>query len=149
MAIVGAVVIIALPSGYQWPKYAMMFLLTSGTYGTYCTTYAWLSSTIVRPPAKRSASIGITNSFANLAAFYGNYFWLDKYAPEFKQSWGAVIAFLVLCLACVLSLRLVLKRRNAKFDALQTEYDGAMTLNVSHLNEEQTRAVINGFRYVT
>lgn len=147
IALVGAIIVVALPIEYQWPRYAMMFLLVIGTYGVYCTTYTWLSSTIVRPPAKRAAAIGIANSFANLASFYGNYFWLDEYGPAFKQSWGCVIAFLFLCASCIFTLRFTLNRRNKKFDELQARYERG-EVNELSLNEEQERAVKNGFRYV-
>lgn len=148
VALLGGIIVIALPEDQKWPNYAMMFLLVSGTYGIYCTTYTWLSSTIVRPPAKRAAAVGIANSFANLASFYGNYFWLDKYEPAFKQSWGCVIAFVTLCLSCILALRYVLRRRNRTFERLVAERE-AGTIDESRLTEEELRALHRGFRYVT
>lgn len=147
VALVGGIIIIALPEEYQWPRYAMMFLLVIGTYGIYCTTYTWLSSTIPRPPAKRAASIGIANSFANLASFYGNYFWLDKYEPAFKQSWGVVIAFIALCLSCILGLRFFLSRKNKHFDQLVVQR-GEGRVDEDQLDEDELAALRNGFRYV-
>lgn len=147
IALVGGIVTLALPESAKWPKYAMMFLLVLGTYGVYCTTYTWLSSTIPRPPAKRAASIGIANSFANLASFYGNYFWLDQYEPAYKQSWGIVLAFIALCLACILALRFFLGRRNKHFEELAAQSQTGH-INVYQLNEEETRALNSGFRYV-
>lgn len=148
VALVGGIIIIALPPEYKWANYAMMFLLVCGTYGVYCTTYTWLSSTIVRPPAKRAAAVGIANSFANLASFYGNYFWLDKYEPAFKQSWGCVIAFVALCFSMILTLRYVLRRRNKKFEQMAAERDAGLVVEESRLTEEELRALRRGFRYV-
>jgi len=147
LAMIGIIVIIALPESAQWPKYAMTFPLSMGTYGVYCTTYTWLSSTISRPPQKRAAAIGIANSLANLASFYGNYFWLDNYAPEYKQSWGCVLAFITLCLVCISGLRYSLNRQNKHFERLTQEYSEGR-LDEYSLKEEEIRAVHNGFRYV-
>lgn len=147
VALIGGIVTIALPTDSTWPKYAMMFLLVVGTYGVYCTTYTWLSSTIPRPPAKRAASIGIANSFANLASFYGNYFWLDEYGPAFKQSWGIVLAFVTLCLACILALRFFLSRKNAQFDKLAAQSQSGH-ISIDQLTREEIAALDSGFRYV-
>ena len=124
-----------------------MFLLVIGTYVVYCTTYTWLSSTIPRPPAKRAASIGIANSLANLASFYGNYFWLDKYEPAFKQSWGIVLAFIALCLTCILALRFALTRMNRHFDELSVQVHNG-EIQRHRLTVEEVSALDNGFRYV-
>ncbi|KAK5110898.1 hypothetical protein LTR62_005436 [Meristemomyces frigidus] len=147
VALIGGIMAVALPSHAQWPRYVAMFFLVCGTYGIYCATYTWLSSTIPRPPAKRAASIGIANSFANLASFYANYFWLDKYAPDYTESWGTVIAFLVLALLCISALRFSLNRSNKKFERLAGEA-AAGDLDMRGLSEEEHRAVVNGFRFV-
>lgn len=148
IALLGGIISVSLPSDAQWPRYAMMFLLVCGTYGVYTTTYTWLSSTIVKPPSKRAASIGIANSLANFASFYGNYFWLDKYQPDFTESWVCVIAFLALCLGCIVALRVLLNRQNKKLDALaQSMADGGVVSEV-RLSDEEVRAVRQGFRYV-
>lgn len=147
IALIGGIAIIALPEHSMWPKYAMMFFLVLGTYGVYCTTYTWLSSTIPRPPAKRAASIGIANSLANLASFYGNYFWLDQYGPAYRQSWGIVLAFITLCLACILTLRFVLSRMNKSFDQLATQLQNG-EIQRHQLTVEEVSALDNGFRYV-
>jgi sugar phosphate permease len=146
LAIIGGIASAALPRSAQWPKYGMLFFMTCGTYGIYTTTYTWLSSTLARPPAKRAAVIGLANTFANLASFYGNYFWLDKYEPEFTESWSIIVAFLTLGLTCILALRFILSRTNKKFDRLAEEYADRTLMD--DLSEEEVRAVRQGFRYV-
>ena len=147
MALVGGIIIVALPQEYKWPRYAMMFLLVCGTYGVYCTTYTWMSSTIVKPPAKRAAAIGIANSLANLASFNGNYFWLDKYEPAFTQSWVVVIAFLTLCLVCIVALRVILSRSNKKLEKIEQEGVAGSGRRVGFLDKELS-VLPQGFRYV-
>ncbi|KAK5747171.1 hypothetical protein LTR17_000306 [Elasticomyces elasticus] len=147
LALIGGIMAVALPLDAQWARYAAMFFLVCGTYGIYCTTYTWLSSTIPRPPAKRAAAIGIANSFANLASFYGNYFWLDKYEPDYTESWATIIAFLVLCSCCILGLRFMLSRKNKHFERLSAQY-AAGELDGRRLAADEERAVANGFRYI-
>ena len=149
VAVVAAIVIVALQQKAPWARYAMLFPLVCGIYTTYCVTYTWLSSTIVRPPIKRAAAIGIANTFANSAALYGNYFWLDKYAPTYAASWGCIIAFGSLSVICLVALRLSLIRANKNFDKLEAETDIQDPSHLQRLSEVESRAVLSGFRYVT
>lgn len=146
-AIIATVITIALPS-QQWARYAMTFFVCSGTFGIYSTTYTWLSSTIVRPPVKRAAAIGIANTLANTASLFANYFWLDKYEPYFRESWACILAFQVFGLSCILVLRFLLKRSNSKFDKLAEQIDAHDEHAIGELDEVSQRAVLNGFRYV-
>lgn len=148
VAITATVVLISL-STQKWPRYAMTFFVCCGTFGIYSTTYTWLSSTVVRPPVKRAAAIGIANTCANTASLFANYFWLDQYEPYFRQSWGCLLAFQLLGLSCILSLRYALKRANRRFDVLAQEVDPSNVTAMSRLSEDSQRAVTNGFRYVT
>ena len=71
-------------------RYISLFLMASGSCGTcflallwpvvpllrtpvlsaYPLTLAWLATAVPRPPAKRSAAIGLTNGFGNLGTLY-------------------------------------------------------------------------------
>jgi type II secretory pathway pseudopilin PulG len=148
VSIVGTILLIAMPTKYRWARYVFTFLVASGSFGVYSTTYTWLSSTIVRPPVKRAAAIGFANTLSNSAALFGGYFWLDEYSPAFRQSWGCSLAFMFSGLACTLALRIVLKRANAKFDKLVAETSPNDAEAVARLDDDSKRAVMNGFRYV-
>ena len=93
VAVIGVILIMALQHTTQWARYALLFPIVCGIYTTYCITYTWLSSTIVRPPEKRAAAIGIANTCANSAVLFGSYMWLDKYSPSYTVSWGCILAF--------------------------------------------------------
>lgn len=147
ISMIGTILLVALPHLY-WARYAFTFLVCIGTFGIYSTTYTWLSSTIPRPPIKRAAAIGIANTLANLASLYANYFWLDEYEPTFQVSWGILLAFQGLALACILTLRFTLQRRNKKFEKLQAEINLNHEAEVQALDEDAQRAVKNNFRYV-
>ncbi|RAK80801.1 MFS general substrate transporter [Aspergillus fijiensis CBS 313.89] len=147
VAILAAILLIAVPESQQWARYAFTFLICCGTYGVYATTYAWLSSTIVQPPAKRAVAIGIANTCANVASLFANYFWLDQYEPTYRVSWGCILAFECLGMACILTLRFLLRRANRRFEELATtmEVNGVA---MQRLDQDSRRAILNGFRYV-
>lgn len=149
IAIVGAVLLVATPQRLQWARYAFTFLVSAGTFGAYSTTYAWLSSTITHPPVKRAAAIGIANTCANLASLYANYFWLDKYGPTFQVSWGCILAFQVLGFSSILTLRYRLRRANRRFERLSAAIDSSDTAALAGLDDDERRAVVAGFRYIT
>jgi hypothetical protein len=148
IAMIGTVLLVALPHLY-WARYAFTFLVCIGTFGIYSTTHTWLSSTIPRPPVKRAAAIGIANTLANLASLFANYFWLDEYEPTFQVSWGIILAFEAFALACILTLRFMLLRKNRQFERLAREINLNHESAVQALDEDAQRAVKNNFRYVT
>ncbi|KAL5344041.1 MFS general substrate transporter [Aspergillus crustosus] len=149
VAIIGSVLLIAIPQRLQWARYVFTFLICAGTFGVYSTTYTWLSSTIAQPPIKRAAAIGIANTCANLASLYANYFWLDQYGPTFRVSWGCILGFQVLGLCCILALRYALRRSNRRFERLAAEVDVHDTVAVDALDDDARRAVVSNFRYIT
>lgn len=133
----------------HWARYAFTFLVCAGTFGVYSTTYAWLASTIPRPPVKRAAAIGIANTCANVASLFANYFWLDKYEPHFRESWICTLAFQALAFTCIVSVRYILKRGNKRFEMLAQTTDCNDTNAIAQLDDDSQRAIINGFRYIT
>jgi sugar phosphate permease len=146
LAIVGTILLIAIKDSL-WARYGFMFLVCCGTFGVYSTIHAWLSSTITQPPIKRAVSIGVANTCANVASLFANYFWLDQYGPAYRQSWGCLLTFQALGLACILTLRFTLQRANKKFESLSNEANVTDTLFMDRLNDDERKAV-NGFRYV-
>ncbi|KAF9880162.1 allantoate permease [Colletotrichum karsti] len=147
-AIAGTISLVAM-GDQRWARYAMTFLVSAGTFGIYSTTYPWLSSTIVQPPVKRAAAIGIANTLANSASLFANYFWLDEYAPGFRVSWACILAFQGLGLSCIIALRICLKRANRRFERLCYEVDLNNQESLNQLDKDSQRAVLNGFKYIT
>jgi MFS family permease len=148
LALTGSIFLIALPQKYKWERYFFTFFECAGTFGVYSTTYTWLSSTIPRPPMKRAAAIGIANSLANMASLFGNYFWLDKYLPSYRQSWACIIAFESLAFCCIILLRTILLRENKRFDRIAAEINPNDAAAIAALDEDEQRAVVSNFRYV-
>jgi MFS family permease len=148
VAMLGSILMITVLNNH-WARYAFTFLVCAGTFGVYSTTYTWLSSTIPRPPVKRAAAIGIANSCANLASLFANYFWLDEYAPLFRESWGCTLAFQALAFSAIVALRFVLMRGNKKFEKVIRETDPDDMVAMARLDDDAQRAVLNGFKYIT
>ena len=125
-------------------RYFSMFLMTAGYCGTYLfrtvphrlflsdswpvlgftLTLVWVANAIPRPPAKRSAAIGLVNGFGNLGNLYvlfsvpyeqcqaytwlttgpdraGSYIWKANWGPAYHQS--MIIALCALAFASSLS----------------------------------------------
>lgn len=148
LAIAATTLLIAVPDHYQWARYAFTFLVCTGTFGVYSVTYTWLSSTISTNPIKKAAAIGIANSCANVASLFANYFWLDQYGPSFQVSWGCLLAFQCIGLACIITLRFTLSRANKRFEQLAREVSADDAAAVGRLDEDAQRAVTNSFRFI-
>ncbi|KAK7940967.1 pectin lyase A [Apiospora aurea] len=97
---------------------------------------------------RSAAAIGIANTCANVASLFASYFWLDKYEPYFRESWACLLAFQALGMACILTLRYTMKRRNRRFEMLATQVDPSDAAAMCRLTEEEQRAVANGYRYI-
>ncbi|KAH7012548.1 major facilitator superfamily domain-containing protein [Microdochium trichocladiopsis] len=151
VAMAGTVCTVALPAEQRWPKYALTFVICAGRFGIYSKTYTWLSSTIVQPRIKRACAIGVANTCANTAALFSSYFWIDKFQPQFKQSWACVLGFQCLGMACILGLRYTLKRKNRQFDELDQRNLGVAGIEAEGrvLSADEKRAVNTGFRFIT
>jgi hypothetical protein len=147
LAIVGTVLLIAITNSL-WARYVLTILVCCGTFGVYSTIHAWLSSTITQPPIKRAVAIGMANTFSNIGSLFANYFWLDQYEPMYRQSWGCLLAFQVLGLTCILTLRILLSRANKRLEQLANEAEINDTLFMSRLDDDARNAVHNNFRYV-
>ncbi|KAH0829189.1 major facilitator superfamily domain-containing protein [Lanmaoa asiatica] len=93
--------IISLATMSTGGRYFSLFLMTIGYCG-FALTLTWVSSSVPRPPAKRSVAIGLVNGFGNLGNVMGSYIWKASWGPEYHQS--MVIALSSLVLASVLSL---------------------------------------------
>ncbi|KAF9228382.1 MFS general substrate transporter [Gyrodon lividus] len=101
-------------------RYFSLFLMTTGYCG-FTLTLVWVANAIPRPPAKRSAAIGLVNGFGNLGNLMGSYIWKSDWSPKYQQS--MIIALCGLAFASFLSfvIRYILIRENKRMD--QQEMD--------------------------
>ncbi|KIJ65884.1 hypothetical protein HYDPIDRAFT_109951 [Hydnomerulius pinastri MD-312] len=112
--------IISLATMSTGGRYFSLFLMTSGYCG-FALTLVWVSNAIPRPPAKRSAAMGLVNGFGNLGNLMGSYIWKANWSPEYHQS--MIIALCGLALATFLGVvvRQMLVRENKMMDKLELE----------------------------
>ncbi|KAF9243121.1 major facilitator superfamily domain-containing protein [Melanogaster broomeanus] len=78
----------------RWP-------LQVDTSRCFTLTLVWVANAIPRPPAKRSAAIGLVNGFGNLGNLMGSYIWKANWSPKYHQS--MIIALCALAFASFLS----------------------------------------------
>ncbi|KAK7691722.1 hypothetical protein QCA50_005122 [Cerrena zonata] len=96
-------------------RYVAMFLMASG-YAGFALTLVWVSNAIPRPPAKRSAAIGIVNGFGNLGNLIGSYAWKAQWGPDYHQSMFIGIGSLAFASFLAFVIRCMLVKQNKQFE---------------------------------
>ncbi|KAF8839409.1 MFS general substrate transporter [Paxillus ammoniavirescens] len=112
--------IISLATMSTGGRYFSLFLMSSGYCG-FALTLTWVSNSVPRPPAKRSAAIGLVNGFGNLGNLMGSYIWQANWGPEYHQSMIIALCSLVLSTFLGLLMRQILIRENKQMDRLELE----------------------------
>ncbi|KAG8161297.1 hypothetical protein KVR01_009561 [Diaporthe batatas] len=119
--------------------------------------YAWISSSIPRPPAKRAAALAFINSVGNAASIWTPFTYKTKDAPHYRPALGICIGLQVLAAVCALALKLLLEKQNAQLarmensDAQLTERDVKKlekTAQVEGVTVAEARALQKGYRYI-
>ena len=119
--------------------------------------YAWISSSIPRPPAKRAAALAFINSVGNAASIWTPFTYLDADAPYYRPALGACIGLQCLAAVCAIALRIVLQRQNkrmermANTDAELTPSDLKRlerTSEAEGVTIAEARALQKGYRYI-
>ncbi|EPT00465.1 hypothetical protein FOMPIDRAFT_1036789 [Fomitopsis schrenkii] len=101
-------------------RYISMFLMASG-YAGFALTAVWVSNAIPRPPAKRSAAIGLVNGFGNLGNLIGSYTWEEQWGPQYHQSMYIGIAALAFASFLSFVIRAMLIRQNKQLAAEEAD----------------------------
>ncbi|GBE81286.1 MFS general substrate transporter [Sparassis latifolia] len=101
-------------------RYVAMFLMACG-YAGFALTIVWVSNAVPRPPAKRSAAIGIVNGFGNLGNLIASYTWEAQWSPNYHQSMYIGLSALVLSSALAVVVRCMLIAQNKQLDRDELE----------------------------
>lgn len=101
-------------------RYVSMFLMACG-YSGFALTLVWVSNAIPRPPAKRSAAIGIVNGFGNLGNLIGSYAWKAEWGPDYHPSMEIGIAALGFASILAFVIRYILIKQNKEFEKDELE----------------------------
>jgi len=131
------------------PRYFAMMLMPAGVYTGYVVALAWISNTLLRPPAKRAAALALINAVSNATSIYSSFMYQDKDAPRFIPAMSVNALTLLIAIACALVLRIWLTRLNKRLDAGGV-VDGISREGVENVNAGGGSAsqMKHGFRYL-
>lgn len=101
------------------PRYFSLFLLNFA-FAMNSTIYAWIASSIPRPPAKRAAALAFVNSIGNMASIWTPFTYIDSSAPHYRPALGIVVALMVVGGLMGVVLRFYLVRQNKILERLES-----------------------------
>lgn len=119
--------------------------------------YAWVSSSLPRPPAKRAAALAFINSVGNAASIWTPFTYKTADAPFYRPALGICIALQCMAAICAVVLRVLLQRQNKRMarmedvDAQLTPRDLKRlekTSQVECVTIAEARALQKGYRFV-
>jgi MFS family permease len=93
-------------------RYFAMVVFCVGTYGVNSIVLGWVSSTLGQTAEKRSISLAIVNTFANLSFVYTPYLWRTQDQPRYVLALSTSAAFSATTVMCAWAMRIWLKRQN-------------------------------------
>lgn len=133
--IVGFVIFMATDSFAA--RYFSLFLMLP-IFVITATVFAWIASSIPRPPAKRAAAYAIINSFANTASVWTSFIYSG---PKYTLAMGINIGLTLAAGLCGVALRFVLAKRNKELERLD---DQNTVLTDKELRKLQRTAEVEG-----
>lgn len=145
--------IIAICASSIGARYFAGFLMTTG-YASGFVMLAWISNTIVRPPAKRAAAIALINALGNVGSICSSYIFASKYGPRYKKPFGALIGILGGACIAALALRQYLVHLNKKLEKEEgvayelNETAVAHSASLENVAAETVREDVKKFRYL-
>ncbi|PCH35556.1 hypothetical protein WOLCODRAFT_27968 [Wolfiporia cocos MD-104 SS10] len=124
-------------------RYVAIFLMAMGYSGTALVA-VWVSNVVPRPPAKRSAAIGIVNGFGNLGSLpvVSSYTWQSQWGPDYHQSMYIGISALALATFLSFVMRCMLIRQNT-----QLEHDEPELLRYAKRERIEKAARLEGLTF--
>ena len=141
------------------PRYFSFFLM-SFVFVQRSTIYAWVASSLPRPPAKRAAAYALINALGNAASIWTPYTYRSQDSPRYILALCICIA-LQLVYACIgLWLKWRLTKENAELERLEChgvemnaiqdmdKFASTTAKSVDHENGVRSSARYTGFRYV-
>jgi len=62
------------------------------SYAGFVVLFAWISSSFLRPTAKRAVALALINAFSQLGNIAGSYVWPKNWGPSYRNSYGICVA---------------------------------------------------------
>jgi len=107
--------VIAISTMNTAARYVSLFLMAL-SYCGFIVLYAWISSSIPRPPSKRAVALAFTNCFSQLGNVAGSYVWPSAWGPTYRNSYGICISTQVLAIVMCWIFRRHLQRLNEQLE---------------------------------
>lgn len=101
-------------------RYFSLFLLNA-IFVINGTIYAWIASSIPRPPAKRAAAFAFINSVGNAASIWTPFTYSDKQKPYYREAMGINIGLVCITGICGIIIRFYLQAQNRQLERLENE----------------------------
>ncbi|KAK3697083.1 hypothetical protein LTR37_017681 [Vermiconidia calcicola] len=137
-------------------RYFSLFLLNFA-FTMNNTIYAWIASSIPRPPAKRAAAMAFMNSVGNAASVWTPFTYTYSSAPYYRPALGIVIGLMSMAGIAGTILRFYLERQNKRFERLENSDTQLTARDLQRLEKTAemegidvatARQLQKGFRYV-
>lgn len=138
------------------PRYFSFFLMMF-VFTINGTQFAWISSSIPRPPAKRAAALAIMNALGNSTSIWTSFTYRPGDAPHYRPGLGIAAGLMVGAFVLANILRWYLTRQNKALEQLETE-DSTIsperlralrrTADVEGVDVGSARMMQKGFRYL-
>lgn len=98
-------------------RYFASFLYASGAFAANAMVYSWAASVLSQTPEKRAAATAIINLLAQFGNIWSPYFFREQDEPRYILAMILMMAFSGLSVCCALTMKMVLKKQNAKMRA--------------------------------
>jgi hypothetical protein len=79
---------------------------------------------------------------------YGSYLYPSSAAPQYVFGGATIAGVGVVCMACAITMRLILIRENKKLDAVERDGDFTLAPHLSVKDRERRDLARTGFRYI-
>ncbi|KAL5488091.1 hypothetical protein ACEPAI_6199 [Sanghuangporus weigelae] len=112
--------IIAISTMNTAARYVSLCLMAL-SYCGYIIMFAWISTSVPRPPSKRAVAIAFINCFSQTGNIAGSYMWPKKWGPSYRKSYGICIALQSLTIFMCWILHMHLKALNAQLEKEEQE----------------------------
>ena len=123
MLITVAAYIISACTLHGGARYFASFLYIGGSFSANPLLATWIATTLGRTPEKRATGI----AFCNVFSFFGNlvspFFFPPSDAPRYLMAMLIMLAFSVLTVVCVLTMKWILIKENRKLKEI-SDRDG-------------------------
>ena len=125
--------------------------LAAQSYAGFIVFFAWISTSIPRPPSKRAVALAFINAFSQLGNIAGSYVWPSVWGPAYRNSYAITLSCFGLGIVMTFIFREYLRQENLRF-AVEEQKAIAQSGDVPHERQDHPAVpMVHGetrFRYL-